>query len=79
LSEIQDKVNQALIDFIESGSDVKYRLEAEQAQAVTRQSLLDRSRQVMGDEAVLFADLGTHNGKNIEYLFKAAHMGACVE
>nr|DAT91441.1 MAG TPA: PolyVal ADP-Ribosyltransferase [Caudoviricetes sp.] len=47
--------------------DMRYRIDTEaQKTSDTKQDLINRSREVMGDSAVLFADLGTFNGRDID-------------
>lgn len=51
--------------------DMRYKIDAEpQKTSDTKQDLIDRSREVMGDSAVLFADLGTFNGRDIDGFYR---------
>ena len=51
--------------------DMRYRIDAEaQKTSDTKQDLINRSREVMGDSAVLFADLGTFNGRDIDGFYR---------
>ena len=51
--------------------DMRYRIDTEaQKTSDTKQDLINRSREVMGDSAVLFADLGTFNGRDIDGFYR---------
>ena len=52
--------------------DMRYRIdtEAQKTSDDTKQDLINRSREVMGDSAVLFADLGTFNGRDIDGFYR---------
>jgi hypothetical protein len=53
------------------GPDMRYRIDAEaQNTSDAKQDLINRSREVMGDSAVLFADLGTFNGRDIDGFYR---------
>lgn len=52
--------------------DMRYRIdtEAQKTSDDTKQDLINRSREVMGDSAVLFADLGTFNDRDIDGFYR---------
>ena len=51
--------------------DMRYRIDTEaQKTSDTKQDLINRSREFMGDSAVLFADLGTFNGRDIDGFYR---------
>ena len=51
--------------------DMRYKLDAEpQKTSDTKQDLINRSHEVMGDSAVLFADLGMFNGRDIDGFYR---------
>ena len=51
--------------------DMRYKIDTEpQKTSDTKQDLINRSREVMGDSAVLFADLGTFNSRDIDGFYR---------
>lgn len=51
---------------------LRYRMRDGQRDAATQQAIIERSRQVLGDDSVLFETLGTRNGHNIDGFYREA-------